>query len=366
MKRINLIVIILIYLLTSIQIVQSADKDSVIFDTDMAIDDWAALLFLSMHPKLNLLAVTVNGAGESRCSPALENIPKLLDLATKKTIEYSCGDKYPLDGFFAFPEPWRVQADTLSGVELPLSKRTASKLHSVDLLHNKIVKNKDKIILVTAGSLTTIAHWLAKYPQDKDKISRLIIMGGAFDVPGNIIVPGFTDNHPNKYAEWNIFVDPKAAKIVFASKLPIEIVGLDVTNQVLVTDKFAKLFKSRKKTKAAEFWDQVLDKNKEFIASGEYYFWDVLAAIVAAEPDLCQGTYESVRVAIKSAKSPWQPSSLKTIPELTLIGERRQHFDAASAGITRVGGKNPPVKICRKTDKNKVFEIFINTLNNDN
>ncbi len=336
----------------------------VIFDTDMAIDDWSALLLLAMHKDIDLLAVTSNGAGETRCGPALRNIPALLDLTpAAKDVAVACGDDYPLDGYFAFPEPWRKQADTLSGVEIPASSRKASSEHAVEVIHKTLKKSKEKVVILATGSLTNIAQWLAKYPDDKEKVARLVIMGGAFDVPGNIIVPGFTDNHPNTDAEWNMFVDPVAAAAVFAAKLPIEVVGLDVTNQVKVTKAFAKQFKESAKTPAAKFWDKVLDDNDWFIDSGEYYFWDVLAAFVVIDPAFCEGEMSPVKVYNDLADTPWQPGSLKSIANKTHKNEKRKHLLAKTAGVTRVGGNNPKVKICRKTQPKKAFKLFTETLN---
>jgi len=335
----------------------------VIFDTDMAIDDWSALLMLGLHPKFNLVAVTANGAGETRCNPALENIPKLLDLTNAGQVKVACGDDYPSDGFFTFPEAWRKQADTLSGVKLEPSQRPVSQQHAVEVIHETLASQKQKVVLITTGSLTNIAQWLQKYPSDKDKISRLVMMGGAFEAAGNIIVPGFTDGHPNAAAEWNIFVDAKAAKYVFEAGLPIEVVGLDVTNQVKVTTAFAREFKKSVSTPAADFWDRVLDDNDWFIDSGEYYFWDVLAAIVAIDPSFCEGDLSSVEVAYEVSSTPWQHSANRDIPSKNSDGSERNHLNAANAGVTRAKGDNPPVKICRKTKADAAFALFTETLN---
>ena len=349
-------------LITFLSSAHAASPRPVIFDTDMAIDDWSALLVLAMHEELELVAVTSNGAGETRCGPALDNIGALLDLTATSEVEITCGDDYPMDGYFAFPEPWRQQADTLSGITLPDSTRTATQKHAVDVIHTTLTNSDQQVVLVATGSLTNIAQWLEKYPADTDKVERLVIMGGAFEAPGNIIVPGFTDNHPNTKAEWNIFVDPEAAARVFASGLPIEVVGLDVTNQVKVTKAFARDFKAVAETPAAQFWDAVLDDNDWFIESGEYYFWDVLAALVALDPAFCQGDMAPVTVSVETG-APWQPSTLRSIPDTTYNGAERRHLDAEKSGITRTGGDNPAVKICRKTDAERAFSLFTRTLN---
>jgi len=338
-------------------------KIPVIFDTDSAIDDWSTLLLLSMHSKIELLGVTANGAGETRCAPAMKNIPALLDLTNIGETVIACGDDYPLDGFFAFPEPWRLQADTLSGVAVKPSTRPISKQHSVEVLHTLLNKHDD-VVLLTTGSLTNVAQLIEKYPQDIKRISRLVVMGGAFEAKGNIIVPNFTDTHPNKKAEWNIYVDPIAANEVFAADIPTEVVGLDITNQVRVTSEFAKHFKQSVKTPAAEFWDKILDDNDWFIESGEYYFWDVLAALVVIDEELCVGAQKSIYVQYDYITEPsiWTDNTISTV---TTKGEKRQHLNPATAGITRIGGDTPTVKVCEQTNPPKAFKEFTATLNGE-
>ena len=341
----------------------SAPVDSrvpIIFDTDMAIDDWGALLFLAQHPNAKLLAVTTNGAGETRCAPALRNIPSLLALSDANPVPFACGDDYPLDGFFAFPEPWRIQADTLSGVSIPTIDLPPEPGHAVELIHSTLANAAQPVVIVATGSLTNIAQWLERYPQDKAKVARLVIMGGAFEHKGNIIVPNFTDGHPNVSAEWNIFVDPVAAAQVFAAGLSLEVVGLDVTNDVQVTAEFAAQFKRSTPTPAARFWDRVLDDNDWFIASGEYYFWDVLAAIVALEPSFCEGSMEPAYVTVETTEQPAFETA--SIPATRIDGSPRRHLDPGQSGITRTGGTGPAVKVCRETKGDAALALFADTL----
>ncbi|GGZ51595.1 nucleoside hydrolase [Paraglaciecola chathamensis] len=340
----------------------TASAEKVIYDTDMGIDDWSAMLVVANHPEIELLGVTTNGVGEGHCAENMVNIPGLLALSNSADVPFACGDHFPMDGYFVFPAPWRKQADTLSGVPVPTTDHVPTELNSVDLIHQLLSEQDEQVVLLSAGSLTNIAQWLQKYPEDMPKVSRLVMMGGGFDAPGNIIVPGFTGDHPNKKAEWNIYVDAVAADIVFASSLPVEVVGLDLTNQVMVTPEYAKRFKSEVKTPAAEFWDKVLDDNDWFIESNEYYFWDVLAALVVVEPELCQGEMQSVWVEHNKVSSgdKWADTS---IPNVTEAGIARSHYDPATFGITRIGGDNPAVKICRHTQPQRAFDALIEILN---
>lgn len=338
---------------------------SIIFDNDMAIDDWAALLYLLHHPKADVIAVTISASGESRCKPGLDNTNALIDLSGKvsKTIPVACGDDYPLDGYFVFPEAWRKDSDTLSGVPIKPSARTASDQHATAIIHTALAGAKEPVTLIATGPLTNIAQWLERYPQDKNKIDQLVIMGGTVDAPGNIIVPLFTKGHPNTTAEWNIFIDPLAADKVFAAGLPIVLVGLDITNSVRVTTQVAANFKQAVTTDSAKFWDAVLDKNDWFIASNEYYFWDTLAVMIAMEPELCQGDEQSLRVDYQTTTKPWLQTTDNSMPDTRWDGKKRNHLEAKTAG-TLVKDKNyPAIKVCRKTEPARIFKEFRDTLN---
>jgi len=337
----------------------------VIYDTDMAIDDWLALIFLAKHPEIDLKAVTIAASGESHCLPAIDNVQSLLDIsAAKSDIIVGCGDSYPLEGYFIFPKPWQQDSDTLSGVPIAPSKRRPSSKHAVEIIHQVISQSSQAVTLVPVGPLTNIAQWLERYPEDKTKVERVVIMGGALDVKGNIIVPNYTDGHPNHHAEWNFFVDPLAAKKVLASGLNIELVGLDVTNQVQVTSAYVAEFKKKVNNPAAKFIDDVFTKNDWFINSNEYYFWDVLAALTAVNPELCVAETTKLNVAYEPSNSPdyLKTSDLK-IPALRWDGQQRRHLIAATAGTVRRGETGPSIQVCKKTDALKGLTLFSRVVN---
>lgn len=343
-----------------------ANARPVILDNDMAIDDWAALLYLLHHPEADVKAVTIAASGESRCAPALENTLSLLELPgdIPEGLPVACGDDVPLDGYFVFPEPWREDSDKLSGVSVPDSDRSASDRHAVDVIHTVIEDAEEPVTLVATGPLTNIAQWLERYPGDREQVGELVIMGGNVEVPGNIRVPGFTDDHPNRTAEWNFFIDPLAADRVLRTEIPTVLVGLDVTNRVPVTPEFAATFKASVATDSADFWDRVMDANDWFIDSGEYYFWDVLAAMTTLDEQLCNGEKRRVRVVHEGTESPEGHTTDRNMPEKRWDGQRRSHLDAARAGTVVEDESGFAVTVCLDTTPKRVYRDFRLVLNN--
>lgn len=345
-------------------------KNTVIYDTDMAIDDWFALLYLAKHPDVELAAITISNSGETLCQEGLDNARNLLKLANHPDIPVACGDAYPLDGYFVFPMPWQEDANTLSGIDLgqwleqPI-KGSASNGHAADLLHKVISTSEKPVTIVAVGPMTNIAQWLLYYQQDKPKVDQLVMMGGTYATKGNIIVPHFTDNNPNKVSEWNYFIDPVATKITLeAEGIDKTMVGLDVTNTVQVTHAFADDFKQHVSNEASQFADQVFDKNRWFIDSGEYYVWDVMAAIVAVRPELCKGDEIAVTALAEAVEgTPYTESSDLNMPATNAFKAPRQHLKTATAGqVVDATQTSALTKVCKKTKGKKVFKEFISTL----
>ena len=92
--------------------------------------------------------------------------------------------------------------------------------------------------IVALGPLTNLAEALLATPSLADKIARIVIMGGALRVAGNI--RELNPRIENSFAEWNIFCDPYAADVVFQSGAPITLVPLDATNQAPLSDAFVQ------------------------------------------------------------------------------------------------------------------------------
>jgi inosine-uridine nucleoside N-ribohydrolase len=191
----------------------------IIMDCDPGHDDAIALLLAAHAENIQILGVTTV-AGNSELENTTRNARRILDYAGITDIDVYPGcDKpmmYPL---------WRLTgaiihgANGLGGPELPEAVTPVKKEHAVDFIIRTLRESKEKIILVPTGPLTNIAQVLIQAPDVKEKIDRIVIMGGAIYDPGNI----------TSAAEFNIYLDPEAAKIVFQSGCNIYLNTLDIS-----------------------------------------------------------------------------------------------------------------------------------------
>jgi inosine-uridine nucleoside N-ribohydrolase len=137
--------------------------------------------------------------------------------------------------------------------------------------------------VLTLGPLTNLAEAFSRTPRVARAIRQLVIMGGAIRVSGNL-GDGGAFKTDNSAAEWNMFIDPAAAKAVFASGAPIRLVPLDATQRVPIDMALLEQLQSRAETPVAHFVAQILATNRDFIRQGFYFAWDPLAAAALANP----------------------------------------------------------------------------------
>jgi inosine-uridine nucleoside N-ribohydrolase len=137
--------------------------------------------------------------------------------------------------------------------------------------------------VLALGPLTNLAEVFSHTPRAAHTGRQIVILGGAVRVSGNLGDGGFFKTN-NVSAEWNMFVDPAAAKIVFTSGAPIRLVPLDATQRVPVDMALFEQFKSRARTPLATFVSQVLATDRELIRQGYYFALDPLAAAAVANP----------------------------------------------------------------------------------
>ena len=303
-----------------------------IIDTDMAADDWMAILYLLQSPKADVKAITIAATGEAHAGPGVRNALRLLALTNQTEVVVSSGRTKPLRGQHKFPLSWRIAMDLRLGLSLPSSRQRKSKQQGVELITQLIQTSPQKVVLVTLGPLTNIAEVLETDPAIVDKLKMIYIMGGALDVPGNIEVSGVSIK--NRYAEWNIYIDPYATAIVFQSGAPITLVPLDATNRMPLSVAFYERFQAS--TPAANFVHRTLTRLKPLIKKNEYYFWDPLTAVVATHN--CLATFQERPVVVNQKEGP-------------------------ESGRTVADPGGSLVRICTAVDQKEFESIFLETLN---
>jgi inosine-uridine nucleoside N-ribohydrolase len=209
-----------------------------IIDCDTGIDDSLALLYACASPEAEIVAVTCV-AGNVDARQVAENTRAVLELAGRDDVEVALGREVPLArDLVTTPETHGPRG--IGYAELPPARRALSSRHAVDLLIDKIRNRPGEVTLVTLGPLTDVALAALRQPELPRLLRRLVIMGGSYRSPGNTAPT----------SEWNVHVDPEAARIVFnafgapdvvaareAAGLPGRplALGLDVTERAKLT-----------------------------------------------------------------------------------------------------------------------------------
>ncbi len=193
----------------------------VIIDCDPGHDDAIALIMACCAKNLEVLAVTTV-CGNQTVDKTTLNALKILSFLGMKNIPVARGSEKPL------VRPLVVASDVhgasgLGGVLLPDPQIRLQKENAVELIRRILVQAKDPVTMVCTAPLTNMAIFLAAFPELKVKIREICLMGGGLD-------------HGNRTAaaEFNIYVDPEAADIVFSSGIPIVMCGLDMTEKALM------------------------------------------------------------------------------------------------------------------------------------
>jgi purine nucleosidase len=182
-----------------------------LIDTDTASDDAVALIMALRAPDVRVAAITVV-AGNVDLEQATRNALYTVELCGADVPVFSGAEK-PLLRTYQNAS-WFHGGDGLGDHDYPAPRQSAQKLHAVDAIIQTIDANPG-LVLVTLGPLTNIALALSKCPDMVAKVSRCVIMGGAPCCEGNV----------TPAAEYNIWVDPEAARIVMRSGLPVELIG---------------------------------------------------------------------------------------------------------------------------------------------
>ena len=194
----------------------------IILDVDTGTDDAVALMVAALSPDIELVgATTVNG--NTALANCTENSLRVFDHIGLTGVPVHEGMSQPL----VRPSPHQINpASRIHGdfLDLPPARSVKGSQHAVDWLIDTYMASDGDITLVPVGPLTNVAAAIRKEPRVIERIPELVIMGGAHD-----------HGNSTASAEFNIFMDPEAARIVVNCGRPIRMLPLDATHQALVS-----------------------------------------------------------------------------------------------------------------------------------
>src|SRR5271169_5582544 len=199
----------------------------IIIDTDPGIDDALAIFLALRSPELKVEAITPV-AGNVPLDLTLPNALRLVEIAGRTDVPVAAGASHPL--VRRLVTAGHVHGvNGLAGVEFREPKIKPVRETAPELIRRIVRENPGEITIVAVGPLTNVALALRADPELAGMIPAIVIMGGSLS--GGNITPA---------AEFNLYVDPEAARIVFDANIPLTMVGLDVTHKCLLSEKQIK------------------------------------------------------------------------------------------------------------------------------
>jgi inosine-uridine nucleoside N-ribohydrolase len=258
----------------------------IVIDCDPGHDDAMAILLALASPEVELIAITTV-AGNQTLDKTTRNALVTLEVAGRADVRVAAGANAPLRRELRTAA--HVHGETgLDGPELPEPSAQAVAAHAADFLAAII---EPGTVLVPTAPLTNIALLLDRHPESHERIERIVWMGGAIG-EGNV----------TPAAEFNAFVDPEAAALVFSSGIPITMVGLDVTHKALFTRAHAKRLRDagragRFVAELSDFFQAFHERSYGFAGSPIH---DAMAVAHVIDPTLLTTRHGNVVVETES------------------------------------------------------------------
>lgn len=245
-----------------------------------------AILLMLASPSIDVLAVTTV-AGNSTIQNVTNNARFILDLANSSDVPLFSGADAPL-----VREQVLAVVHGESGLDgAGVSRQVKLDGQAVDKIINIIRDNPNEVSLLILGPQTNIANAIQREPEVMQLAREFVIMGGAFDVPGN----------KNRVAEFNICVDPEAAAIVAEFPVPKAYVPLDVCNNIQVPiQEFERINnKAVRRELLSSLVPYVDNIRRDELSTRGVLMYDALAAYYLLKPEACKTSDEALVVETK-------------------------------------------------------------------
>ncbi len=260
----------------------------IIIDTDPGQDDAVAILLALASPELEVLGITCV-AGNVPLELTARNARIVCELAGRSDMRVFAGCDRPIARKLVTAE--HVHGKTgLDGITLPDPTMPVQDQNAVDFIIETLRSEPEaSVTLVPIGPLTNIATALERAPDIAPRIARIVMMGGAYFEVGNI----------TPAAEFNIYVDPEAAKHVFGAGIPLVVMPLDVTHKALTTRERVEAFRALpgRVGPAVASWTEFFERfDKEKYGALGAPLHDPLTIAWLLQPDLFSGRHINVEI----------------------------------------------------------------------
>ena len=271
----------------------------ILIDTDPGVDDALAILLAMRSPELHIEAITTV-CGNVPVTQGTENLLRILGvLDLEEFPRIAQGETQPLvkplvtaahvhgdDGLGNVSQLRNADGSPL----YPPAKTSISSTSGVDLILEMVTRYPDELTLAALGPLTNVAKAVRKDPEQMQRLQKIVVMGGVFEVYGNVTTT----------AEFNIFVDPHAAQEVFQSNVPIDIAPLDATHQVVLTGERLHTEIDKRSDRISQFLKDATQSCMEFyrqyVGFWGFHIHDALPIGMLTHPDYFQSVAADVQV----------------------------------------------------------------------
>jgi len=258
----------------------------ILIDCDPGHDDAMAILLALASPEVEVRGITTVG-GNQTLEKTTANALKILELAGRTDIPVAAGAAGPLERTLRTAANVHGESG-LDGPDLPPPSIGPVDAHAWELLDELI---EPGVALVPTGPLTNVALLLRHRPDIRDRLERIVWMGGAI-AEGNV----------TPAAEFNAFVDPEAAALVFGSGIDVTMIGLDVTHQALFGPAHAERLRGagRAGKAVAELADFFLEFHRQRYRFEGAPIHDAMAVAHVIDPTLVETLRCNVEIETRS------------------------------------------------------------------
>ena len=307
-------------------------KETVIIDVDPGIDDSLAILLALKSPEFDIKGLTVV-SGNIEVNQATRNCLKAVQMSGRKDVKVYKGMELPLEKKYTDATDTHgedgIGENYFDDIELEHESE-----HAVDFILKTIKENPNEVTIMALGPLTNLAVAINREPETMRKVKKIVVMGGAARFHGNC----------SPVAEYNFWVDPHAAKILFKAGIKdITLVGLDVTHNIIMSPNIREVIKQLGNATSKYIYDIT-----EFYVD---FHWvqertigcvinDPLIPALLLEPEIVETLDAYVDIETEGLA----------------IGQSLVDF----GGVWQHGRTN--AKVCMKVNPKRFFEIFLNIL----